>query len=147
MRRTPWKALWNNDDEGVWGFTRLWHCLDQHNILTIVIPSGLKPSFDSEAQAPCRLTPAGPHQKSLQEATRAQKPPVPISSETVSKRVLSAQPRYQPIKVDDIMAKAGTLTWVVKSMLMTFLCPGLLDTFFRWELCLRVEKIKQLLLT
>jgi len=67
---------------------------------------GLKP----ETQTPYRSTSAGPHPRPFQEATRAQKPPVATSDETVSKRVLSAQPRYQPIKVDDIMAKAGTLT-------------------------------------
>lgn len=71
---------------------------------------GPKPSLDSEAKAPYRVSSAGPHPRPLQEATRAQKPPLPSSGETVSKRVLSAQPRYQPIRVDEIMAKAGTLT-------------------------------------
>lgn len=75
-----------------------------YQLNSLLFPSGLKP----ETQAPYRSTSAGPHPRSFQEATRAQKPPVAISDETVSKRVLSA--RYQPIKVDDIMAKAGTLT-------------------------------------
>lgn len=74
----------------------------------------------SETQAPYRVSSAGPHPRPFQEATRAQKPPLPISGETVSKRVLSAQPRYQPIRVDDIMAKAGTLTWVTESVLSLF---------------------------
>lgn len=77
-----------------------------YQLNSLLYPSGLKP----ETQAPYRSTSAGPHPRPFQEATRAQKPPVATSDETVSKRVLSAQPRYQPIKVDDIMAKAGTLT-------------------------------------
>ena len=94
------------------GVTRDFDCLDQLsiNLSDVLFPSGLKPAFHSEVQAPCRLSSAGPHPRSLQETIRAQKLLVPISGETVSKRVLSAQPRYQPIKVDDIMAKAGTLT-------------------------------------
>lgn len=38
----------------------------------------------------------------------------------MSKRVLSAQPRYQPIRIDDIMAKAGTLTWVLSFISIKF---------------------------
>lgn len=71
---------------------------------------GLKPSMELETQTPYRVSSVGPHPGHSHDATRAQKPPIPTSNETVSKRVLSAQPRYQPIRVDDIMAKAGTLT-------------------------------------
>lgn len=74
-------------------------------------PGGTKPSMDSEEKAPLyRVSSSGPHPRPFQEATRAQKPPLPSNGETVSKRVLSAQPRYQLIRVDEIMAKAGILT-------------------------------------
>ena len=67
--------------------------------------------MDSEEKAPLyRMSSSGPNPRPFQEATRAQKPPLPSNGETVSKRVLSAQPRYQPIRVDEIMAKAGILT-------------------------------------
>ncbi|XP_068683988.1 tubulin polyglutamylase TTLL5-like [Montipora foliosa] len=65
----------------------------------------------SESQAPESSSgPQHPHFKLSYDSTRAQKPPLPINGETVSKQVLSKQPRYQPIRLDDIMSKAGTLT-------------------------------------
>ena len=67
-----------------------------------------------------RASSAGSHPRPSYDGTRAQKPPIPISGETVSKRVLSAQPRYQPIRIDDIMAKAGTLTWVLSFISIKF---------------------------
>ncbi|XP_058965337.2 tubulin polyglutamylase TTLL5 isoform X1 [Pocillopora verrucosa] len=78
---------------------------------SVSYPGGPKPSLDSEGKAPpYRVSSASPQPRPFQEATRVQKPPLPSSGETVSKRVLSAQPRYQPIRVEEIMAKAGTLT-------------------------------------
>ena len=85
--------------------------------LCFVLFTALKPAVEPQPQAPYRVTSAGPqqpHPRPFHDAMRARKPPIPTSGETVSKRVLSAQPRYQPIRVDEIMAKAGTLTWVVK---------------------------------
>ena len=81
--------------------------------MCFVIPVGLKPSMEPESQAPFRVTAIGSHHprpRASHDAPRAHKPPIPTNGETVSKRVLSAQPRYQPIRVDDIMGKAGTLT-------------------------------------
>ena len=76
------------------------------------IPSALKSTVEPK-EPTYRASSAGSHPRPSYDSTRAQKPPIPISGETVSKRVLSAQPRYQPIRIDDIMAKAGTLTWVL----------------------------------
>lgn len=83
------------------------------------IPSALKSTVEPK-EPTYRASSAGSHPRPSHEGTRAQKPPIPISGETVSKRVLSAQPRYQPIRIDDIMAKAGTLTWVLSFISIKF---------------------------
>ncbi|KAK2550754.1 Tubulin polyglutamylase TTLL5 [Acropora cervicornis] len=54
--------------------------------------------------------PQPPPSRPSHDAIRALKPPLPINAETVSKQVLSKQARYQPIRADDLIAKAGTLT-------------------------------------
>ena len=67
--------------------------------------------------------PQPPPSRPSHDAIRALKPPLPINAETVSKQVLSKQAHYQPIRVDDLIAKAGTLTWV-KKLLQVRLCKS-----------------------
>ncbi|XP_015774743.1 PREDICTED: tubulin polyglutamylase TTLL5-like [Acropora digitifera] len=74
----------------------------------------LKHSREPDSVPAHRLSssvPQPPPSRPSHDATiRALKPPLPINAETVSKQVLSKQARYQPIRADDLIAKAGTLT-------------------------------------
>ena len=85
------------------------------SVVLQIIVADLRHLRVSESQAPESSSgPQHPHFKLSYDSTRAQKPPLPINGETVSKQVLSKQPRYQPIRLDDIMSKAGTLTLVIQ---------------------------------
>jgi hypothetical protein len=46
----------------------------------------------------------------VQSAKEARPPRPQGTHETVSKRVLSAQPRFKAVRVEDIMDKSGSLT-------------------------------------
>ncbi|XP_067031983.1 tubulin polyglutamylase TTLL5-like [Acropora muricata] len=73
----------------------------------------LKHSREPDSVPAHRLSsnvPQPPPSRPSHYAIRALKPPLPINAETVSKQVLSKQARYQPIRADDLIAKAGTLT-------------------------------------
>lgn len=81
--------------------------------LLLLLFSDLKHSREPDAVPPHRLSfnvPQPPTSRPSHDALRALKPPLPINAETVSKQVLSKQARYQPIRADDIISKAGTLT-------------------------------------
>lgn len=94
----------------------------------LLLFSDLKHSREPDSVPAHRLSsnvPQPPPSRPSHDVIRALKPPLPINAETVSKQVLSKQARYQPIRADDLIAKAGTLTWV-KKLLQVRLCKSLI---------------------
>ena len=120
--------------------SHLWDILCCFCFALLLLFSDLKHSREPDSVPAHRVSsnvPQPPPSRPSHDAIRALKPPLPINAETVSKQVLSKQARYQPIRADDLIAKAGTLTWV-KKLLQVRLCkspiPSLSDPSMSFSL-------------